>query len=234
VLLIIKGQGKRSDLSESIRVLEKTKSVKRAALSHPETFVKYHNGLKALHRIMLAPRKRSDPVLSVWLKGPTGIGKTTGICQLLESKGVPEDWYYIWSPKSTGMWFEGYEGQRIIILDELSAKAPIQTLLRLMQPLPMEIAIHNNTVPCCASVIFVTTNVSMETMFLGVPEEQVDALKRRVTAPFGYTLEADVAQEIKALPYAERTGRMADVLEMAVEEHDAWINLLAEVALVED
>lgn len=70
------GQGERTDLMVVANKCKMGATLKDIAADHPETFVKYHSGLAALHALVapLPPAMREVKVAVLW--GPTGTGKS--------------------------------------------------------------------------------------------------------------------------------------------------------------
>ena len=67
-------QGKRTDLAEAIEV-GRTEGYREMAIAHPETFVKYHRGLKELLFTIEEPKEWYDTKVYIFW-GPTGSGKS--------------------------------------------------------------------------------------------------------------------------------------------------------------
>lgn len=120
-------QGKRSDITAPVELLREGATLKRVAQEFPEQFVKYHKGFTALRAHLLPPRSLDDMPEVIVRWGATGTGKTRA--------AYTEDWpeldHYVWKP-SNGNWWDGYDGQPKIILDEFRGNMPWVDLLALL------------------------------------------------------------------------------------------------------
>lgn len=101
-------QGKRTDLQKAIEVL-KERGTKGVIEEHPDTYVKYYRGLEQLeYRLNNTPYDH-DECRGVWIWGPPGSGKSHA------ARAYAPDAYL----KAQNKWWDGYEGQKTVILDDL-------------------------------------------------------------------------------------------------------------------
>lgn len=120
----ISNQGKRTDIEDVCDDIKAGMSLEDIAEGHPATFVKFHRGLKELKHTLSAHRTQKPYVK--WLWGETGIGKTRTSVETSTS-------YYI---KDNTKWWDGYEQQETIIIDDFEETVgdypDFRTLLRLL------------------------------------------------------------------------------------------------------
>lgn len=204
-------QGRRSDLDKASSAVLAGKTMREIALSTPKTFVQAYRGLAALRAIAIPPRSRSK-VTTIHLWGRTGLAKTHGTIQFLELDGpkLTTEQYFIWSPKGGANWWDGYDGQDWVLIDDLDAgKIPMVELLRILDTkgLPYKVPVHGGQVNLVAHNFIVTSNKSIDELYplaqkgvVGCSLEQQDALKRRMT----HTWPLRVRDAIGALPYDAR------------------------------
>jgi len=213
--------------------LSQYKTIKSVAIHHPKEYVKYHQGFKALLTERLQPRTLEDPVFTIWMRGPTGIGKSRSIVKFLKNNNIPESMIYTWSYKTTGVWFEGYIGQRIIILDEFKG-GEINMMLRLCQSLPFSVQVHGNQMTCCATLIFVTCNDPHQVLFAHASQEQIEALERRISEPIGWALGEAEIEQARALPFEHRDEFLEICIGDAIAGKEAWTRIQAEAVFQQD
>lgn len=117
-------QGTRTDLKQAIAAL-RDGGIKRVREEYPDTYVKYSRGL---HNLLLSDvRQRDRPREVSILYGPPGCGKTRYFYDR-EPDGCS-------IPCDHGFWFDGYEGQRAVLLDDFDGRAskwPLNSLLRVI------------------------------------------------------------------------------------------------------
>lgn len=102
-------QGKRSDLQEAIQAVKDGKSIREIAENHSSAYVKYGRGLKDL-RLTLQKGYDHEDVRGIWLHGPPGSGKSHSAREIAGSH------LFL---KSQNKWWDGYNGEHVVLLDDL-------------------------------------------------------------------------------------------------------------------
>lgn len=106
----------RTDIKRAIDIANDTRSLKNVALECPETFVKYHQGMQKYVNFLLCDSELAHPPCVVVLWGQSGAGKTESAKAILRELG---DYYRVPPVKrDSSPWFDGYFGQRNILIDE--------------------------------------------------------------------------------------------------------------------
>lgn len=104
------GQGSRTDLLNACNVAKETKSLKRVAEEHPVEYVKFTRGLRDYINVIDEPYV--GKVEKLCFVGPTGTGKSY---RAMTDYGRA----CVWSnASSSGCWFDEYDGEETIILDD--------------------------------------------------------------------------------------------------------------------
>lgn len=169
-----KGQGKRSDLDRAVE-LAKTMNMKEIAKKVPKTYCMYNRGLEKLRNCLKDPRDFKTEVFVFW--GKSGSGKSHRA-----SKLCGKDVY--WKPP--GKWFDGYDGQESIILDDYNPydfdEIDFQTLLRLMDCWPMLVPVKGSFVQFVSKRLVITSNINPKEWgkIRSMKEEHEQALIRRI------------------------------------------------------
>lgn len=101
-------QGKRTDLEAVTEMILAGSSLSDVAMEHPTVYVKFHRGLRDLKLTVTRPYTR-ESVCGVWIYGEPGTGKSH-YAQTLYPNAYR---------KSQSKWFDGYAGEKEIILDDL-------------------------------------------------------------------------------------------------------------------
>lgn len=183
-------QGERTDLSEAIKVFEEG-GISKLVAECPEVFVKYHTGFKALAQEGLRKRKREGDVEVVLYIGKTGKGKTRAVMD-----SIP--WEELYKHEPGSQWFDGYEGQDVILLDEFCGAASnfrLDYLLSFLDRYPLRLSVKNSHTYLLCSKIFVATNIHPRSWYKWDGRvEQYSALRRRFSkvVVFGDTGQSEL------------------------------------------
>lgn len=202
-------QGKRSDLDRAIDCVKAADyTIRVAAQEHPSVFVRHHAGLRALALQLQPPRKSAEFTTVVWLHGPTGIGKTSGALDWLARNRKT---FYSWSPKGSNNWWDGYNGEKWVVIDELRPdNIRLGEMLRILQPHPYKVPVHGGQTELRARFFIITTNCALERMYPFERNGSVAPLIRRID----YTLGTEEIAELGALAHGPlRSAYIGKVLD---------------------
>lgn len=138
----------------------------------PALFVRNYRGIMAYmqkHR----PPCRSD-IKVIVATGPPGIGKTRWAYET-----YPEAY---WKEPSTEF-FDGYEGESVLIFDDFHGNLPFEVFLRILDRYPCRLNVKGSMVPLRANTIVITSNTPVADWYPGVFQKhpvRLDALLRRI------------------------------------------------------
>ncbi|QCX35039.1 replication-associated protein [Blackfly DNA Virus 10] len=169
-------QGKRNDLDAAIETLKTTKSLRQVAEAHAGTFVRYHRGLHAWATTtqVVAPR-RERPLVTV-VVGLPGVGKSRWIAA--ESG---DDVFY----KPNGAWWDGYQQQTNVVLDDFRGGIPFAELLRVLDRYPLKVPIKGGFEEFTSPRIWFSSNKYVCDWYAAeVTTDRLDALYRRLSLYF--------------------------------------------------
>ncbi len=146
-----KAQGARTDLLAVKTLLDAGEPIKRIADDHFSDFVRYERGFKSYKRMIAV--KRSWPMSIIIYVGPTGTGKTKA------AHDTYPDAY--WKPK--GKWWDNYDGQETVVIDEMYGSSFAFTeLLQLMDRYPLSVETKGGTVEFNSKRLIFTSNEEPE------------------------------------------------------------------------
>lgn len=160
-------QGRRTDLASAAASILEGKRMWEVAELHPTTFIKYHKGMQAL---MEVKRRRKavqlmdqrvqgleTPTLTVTaLWGAAGSGKTWHVYKTHGADAVFQPTY-----GTDRIWWEGYDGEPVLLLDEVSQKVlSYNNLLRLLDNYPTTEERKGSSVVPLLTHIYLTSNMN--------------------------------------------------------------------------
>jgi len=165
----ISKQGERTDLERVADMVQEKKTIREIAEAEPVTFIKYHRGIQALRTALMKPRTEAPNV--VWLYGATGTGKTRFAHDNSDS-------VYI---KDGTQWWDGYEQQEAIIIDDFDGKWPLRDLLRLLDRYVYQGQTKGGYININSSWIYITCTYPPEHFWGGDDLPQIERrLKHKV------------------------------------------------------
>lgn len=179
------GQGSRTDLQSVVAPLKNGKRLNEIVedAKCAEVFVKYHRGLTALEMIWNKPKPREDITVTVCF-GEPGTGKTR---MAMDSPSVFK--------KPVGdKWFDGYDGEKRLVLDEFNAYLSWSVLLQVLDVYALKVEVKGGFVNACWTEVWLTTNKHPKLWYDGT-KHPFAALARRVTRWGVFTKTADMVDD---------------------------------------
>jgi len=141
----ISQQGTRSDLQAVCKAVSEGKSNTQIAEEFPTMYLRFNRGINELRTASFTDRK--EPPTVEWRWGATGTGKT----RFCVDKHT--DSFYI---KDSTMWWNGYEQQEAIIIDDFDGRWPYRDLLRLLDRYPYQGQYKGGYVKINSPFIYIT------------------------------------------------------------------------------
>lgn len=154
---------------------------------YPDKFIRYHNGINLARQLFVKNTLRSMEV--IYITGPSGCGKSH-----LAWSMEPDAF---WKPKS-GDWFDGYAGQKVIILDEFKSWMTYTMLLSCLDKFPMQVPVKGSFRPYLAEKVIITSTLSPREQY---PNTEKSEFFRRITTILQYSEQDLNFEEISGLTY---------------------------------
>ena len=166
----LNGQGTRSDLDDIKRLVDENCSLTEIRDHHYGSFIRYQKSIRS-DRELVRPHRTQPTELHIYW-GATGTGK---------SKKCNDDFpQAYWKPY--GKWWDDYDGQETVIIDEYYGWLPFSVMLRLCDWTPLLVPRKGDHAKFTAKRIICTSNVHPDEWYPGIDPEVKKALKRRITS----------------------------------------------------
>lgn len=178
------GSGARSDLLACKDLIDNGASTVEICEEYFPTWV--HN-YRALEYYTTLKRRQSVPQwrqLSVHvLYGTAGSGKTRA------AVAASESYYLMGQPPSDTLWFDFYNGEDTLILDDFSGWIPLALLLRLLDGYPVRLPTKGGHTVAAWTKVIITANLPPHSWYNpDVMQRHPGALSRRITSITKYTM----------------------------------------------
>lgn len=165
-------QGQRTDLEAIKKKIDDGYNMKQIADDHFSDYIRYHHGLDKYKALVEKEKtKEFRPIEVIILSGKTGIGKT--------KLAMQEATYKIEGDNLK--WWDGYDQDKCILIDEYSNNIPITKLLNLLDGYQLRLEIKGSFTYANWNKVYITTNLSKKQLHSNALSEHREALFRRVT-----------------------------------------------------
>lgn len=182
-------QGRRSDLVTIGERLRAGDEIKQIADDFPANYIRYSRGIESLYcryRRHAIPDWRTVKVWTIW--GATGVGKTRTVYELFG-----RSLFTLSASKGERIWFDGYEGEETLLIDEFYGWLPYGMLLQLLDGYKVRLPVKGgHTYSAWTSVVITSNNEPTTWYQFGV----TPALERRLSTGGIYHAEGELEMSI--------------------------------------
>ncbi|AFK85001.1 Rep [Bat associated circovirus 3] len=141
-------QGKRNDLGRAVAALEGGSSLSEVAQANPEVFIRYGRGLRDYMNVRGLVKPRDFKTHVIVLVGEPGSGKSKYANEVEGTK--------YWKPR--GQWWDGYNGEEVVVLDDFYGWVPYDELLRVGDRYPLKVQVKGAFVDFVSKTLVITSN----------------------------------------------------------------------------
>lgn len=138
-----------------------------------DILIRNYSAIKRIRVDNCQPPFRDDVCVNVYW-GESGIGKTR---RAWHEAGPVED-VYIKNPNTK--WWDGYRGQKTVIIDEFVGRIDISYILTWFDRYPAMVEVKGYSTPLLATTFFITSNVDPRDWYSEINSAQRDGLMRRI------------------------------------------------------
>lgn len=198
-------QGQRMDIESACETLQeciKDGTTRQWKLNNMPLYVKYYKAFNLMINEFSTPRNPDADVQVYVYTGDTGTGKTRAVFDLEKDKlyNVPLG--------DKLQWFDGYNGQEAVLIDDFSCSdVKITWLLKLLDRYPMQVPVKGGFTWWKPKRIYITSNVKFDEWYQGARYQHREALKRRITEIKEFQTNKEKKRKL------ESRGLLADLYE---------------------
>lgn len=170
-------QGKRNDLNElKNRILSGATTVDEIVVDDPMKFHQYGRTLNKIEDLALRKKFRTAMTQGFWYWGETGVGKSH-----IAFTGYNPEVDYLY-PNDNG-WWDGYTGQKRVIINDFRGEIPYNMLLQLIDKWPMVVRRRGREpVPFVSEQVIITSSLPPQEVYWRRDEQDsIAQLLRRVS-----------------------------------------------------
>lgn len=139
-----------------------------------DILIRNYSSIKRIRVDNVNPPFRDNIIVNVFW-GESGTGKTR---RAWHEAGDPSE-VYIKNPNTK--WWDGYKGQKTVIIDEFTGRIDWSYLALWFDRYPCNVEVKGFSTPLLATTFFITSNVNPYDWFQDLNSAQKDALTRRFT-----------------------------------------------------
>lgn len=171
-----KNQGKRNDIATAYERVRQGKRERDIAEEFPVVHAKYHRGIERYRSLVDYDETKAFRTLNVsvyW--GDAGTGKTRSAIE------QSEDYYILNAPTNGTLWFDGYQGEKTLIIDDFYGWIKFHDILRILDGYQMRLPVKGGFCYAKWERVFITSNKRPSEWYPNIGDQrQIDALNRRI------------------------------------------------------
>jgi hypothetical protein len=189
-------KGERSDIKEAARAIENGTSMRIISQRFPTQFIRMGRGLRDLQFTKKAAESKEHRAGQlVVLYGDAGTGKSYDArTKIAESFGYSEEDVFSLQTDSQTIWFDGYVGEKILLLDDYEPNSMKRsTLLKLTDKYQFIGQVKGGHIVAEWELVIITTNSQVEELLIKsewINNRRIEypdpAFLSRITAAYDY------------------------------------------------
>lgn len=174
-------QGHRTDLDQVSECIKDGKTEAEIFESCPAQYIKYSTGIRRARNLLGRSRLNTyHPITVHVLWGDTRSNKTRTV---LDKYGPQNVYSPVWSASAQKFWFNDYDGQKILLINEFYGQARTAIMQQLLDHYRMSVESKGDTVISNWDKIYITSNCHPKDWYSGwanIPEKVQDSFIERI------------------------------------------------------
>lgn len=170
------GAGARTDIHAAMAMVKEGKRELEIAEEQPGVWLRYNKALERYRRLLTPARSWQTTALALW--GPPGSGKSR---RAFELGGASQFWLVRPRDSRGSVWWDGYEGQDLVVIDEFYGWMSRDMVQRIVDRYPLVVETKGGAVAFVAKKVVFTSNKHPRDWWrIGL-----GAMERRLADPIG-------------------------------------------------
>lgn len=174
-------RGKKSCTALAIEDIQAGKPLSQVAVENPMAWVRSYRGLTSLAAAVAKPKGVWREVTCFVFWGKSRTGKTRTAMESTCKDGRPP----FRMPLSSGFWFDGYDGEDTLVIDDFYGQIKFSDMLQLLDGHYIQVPIKGGFTWAVWTKVFITSNVHPQAWWAGcrdkIPIESMQAMEKRYT-----------------------------------------------------
>lgn len=187
-------QGQRTDINALGDAILAGASMKQLCTDHTSTMLKYFGNAQKIKQVVSVTKRAWRTELHI-LTGRAGSGKSYTAHEegrkYLRDNNLNEEIYDLPVPApGQRLWFQGYEGQSVVCIDDFYGTIDIHMIKRMADELPLVVEVKNTHEQFLARQIYITSNIGWRNWWpkeLLANKNDAEAIQRRITSERTFT-----------------------------------------------
>lgn len=177
-----KGQGTRSDLLAVKEIIDTGASMRDVFEQSFANAVRYTRGLSQYHAMVNKNKERKWQTIAYIYIGDAGMGKTEAAKAEAAAWGGGTYWLTLEGGMGGKVWWDGYEGEENIIIDEFHCQIRLDDFKRLIDSSPLRVPYKGGYHNFLGKRIWILSNMILDTWYFksATPGPNRNALMRRL------------------------------------------------------
>lgn len=158
-------QGSRGDLEEIKECLDGGATMDKVWSLHFGQCVRYYRGFEKYHAIVNKHNVRKWLTVCYVYHGLAGTGKTQAAMEEARTFGGGTYWLTLEKGNGGKVWWDGYQGEENVIIDEFGCQIPFSEFKRLIDASPLSVPVKGGFTQFLAKRVWILSNLDVNVFY---------------------------------------------------------------------